>query len=100
MSDDLAQLRERTRQNRAALSDELVPAGPQSPTPPAPVTRTPVAGDAVLDRVGGRLGVVERHVWIDSEQQTLYHVRLDNGIVMIRKASELVVRPTPPEATR
>ena len=96
MSDALDQLRERVRQNRAALSDELGEPAPKTTTEAADVKRTPVAGDRVLDRVTGQVGVVEGGVSTNVAGQTLYPVRLPGGGVLIRPAEQLARWPPPP----
>lgn len=98
MNDDLAQLRERTRQNRAALSDELARDEAKTTTAAAAVTRTPVAGDRVLDLVSGQEGIVEMADGIMQINGPAVAVRLPSGGVLIRPRSQLVVRPTPPAA--
>lgn len=98
MTDDLDQLRERVRQNRESLSDELRQPAPKGSTPADPVRSTPVAGDRVLDRITGREGIVEPSSGIHAVKGTLIPVRFSNGHLVLRPAEELVVRPTPPAA--
>jgi len=96
MTDDLARLSERARQNRAALSDEALPAAPPSTTASAGVARTPVAGDRVVDRVTGREGVIAASVSTNSKKQVIYPVRLATGGILLRALDQLVILPPPP----
>lgn len=98
MSDDLDQLRERVRQNRAALSDELGEPATKTTSDGVGVMRTPVAGDRVLDRITGQEGILELSGNVRTDGGVLFAVRLPGGGVLLRPAEQLVLRPTPPAA--
>lgn len=89
MTDDLDQLRERTRQNRESLTDEI--GRTESPTSLAPGgTAAPfVVGTRVLDRVTGQEGVVETLGGIPGVKRPLIAVRLPGGGILLRPLEEL-----------
>jgi len=96
MSDDLAQLRERARQNRAALSDELAGERANVRAAADAVTRTPVAGDRVVLRPGGEVGVVMLESFSDTPGRGTFAIDLGNHRIVWRGRDQFALASTPP----
>ena len=98
MSDDLDQVRERARQNREAMSDDLRLPGPTSTTAADAVLRPPIAGDRVRDRVTGKEGVVLPLPATRTAAGALLSVRTADGRIVVRLPESLELLPAPPAA--
>jgi len=98
MTDDLDQLRERVRQNREALSDNLSREASSTPPRADGTPRTPEPGDRVLDRITGQEGVIEYGAPGNTDGADVFAVRLPGGGLLLRPLAQLLLRPARPAA--
>lgn len=87
---------ERLRQGGETRAAEIA-ARVRPPTTTAARIGLPFApGDRVFDTVSGSIGIVEASPIALNADLALVYVRTDAGGLLVRGASQLVARPTPP----
>lgn len=97
-NDDVRRAQQRIQDIRQVTRD-AIDAATQPATVSAPFNNAGLyPGRRVLDRISGREGEVLNVVVSGSTTPTRVYVRLDDGGAIVRLATDLVGRPTPPAA--
>lgn len=98
MSDEHTTTADRLRQFRDANTSSAADRLEEAKKLDADAHATFTPGAHVLDLVSGQQGVVASGALTSTVYQRPVEVRLDSGIVVVRRPNELLARPTPPRA--